>query len=122
MKYVIHAYEQMYSGLHGIEDYTFEEGDLKFIEETARELSFELMESYEFIVNDLHERAEFYSGTDDDEEAEEFQESLDAAYEENVGYTIYLLEDDLSDEEVLELLANDPETLVRDHCSIAIAM
>ena len=89
---LIHAYEQMYQGLHGMETYNI--GVYKDIEdaaEDARDCSFEVMESYNQIMNDLEEMAE------------ENETSIDEEMEDNVGYDIYRIKDEfiMSDSEMV---------------------
>ena len=65
MKYVIHAYEQSYGGLHGIEDWRAVESDCySDVEQEAIDMSIGVMESYEFIQEEITSKACFYCGCD----------------------------------------------------------
>ena len=61
MKYVIHAYEQSYGGLHGIENWRAVESNCySDIEQEAIDMSIGVMESYDFIQEQLTSKACFY--------------------------------------------------------------
>ena len=129
MKYVIHAYEQSYGGLHGIEDWraVYYE-NLSQVEQEATEMSINVMESYSFIQEDLDQQACFYAGCDmidayeTEEENEAFIMAREDAINENVAYTIWEVNEDceFSILEINRMLANDPDGFVNDFCTIIV--
>ena len=81
--YAIYAYENMYGGLHGINDYAVVEADsYEMAEKFAAELSGEVIEDY--VADELVEIAKD-EGMDEDE-FEEF-------YRQNMAYDIYTLDE-----------------------------
>ena len=125
MKYVIHAYEQSYGGLHGIEDWRAIESDCySDVEQEAIDMSIGVMESYEFIQEELTSRACFYCGCDvidvenGDVDEEEFDSALSEVTNENVAYEIWEVEEnsEFSILEINRMLANDPEGFVEEYC------
>ena len=74
MRYFIYACEDMYEGLHGIEDYRIEEDiDEGVAHEIGREMSYEVIQSY-----DLSD----YEDMDDEE------------IDEHLSWQIYLIDED----------------------------
>lgn len=125
-KYIVHAYEQSYGGLHGIETWFAIEGELLDVENRAAEESKELMLSYSFIEDDLLEKANFYSGYDsedilDEVQKEEWNFFLEDAIEENVAYSIWEVDIDNYDiAQINKMLAEDAESFVSEFCTIVI--
>lgn len=125
-KYIVHAYEQSYGGLHGIETWFAVEGELLDVENRAAEESKELMLSYSFIEDDLLEKANFYSGYDsedilDEVQKEEWNFFLEDVIEENVAYSIWEVDIDNYDiAQINKMLAEDPESFVSEFCTIVI--
>ena len=119
MKYVIRAYEQMYSGLHGIEAWcAVEASSLQRAEEDAIEMSYEVMDSYDFIEGELESLATFHC--ENPEDVDEFEERLEEARAENVGYSIWEVntEDDLRS--INKILAEDPEGYISEYCNLVV--
>ena len=107
--YLVHATEQMYHGLHGMEDAcVVEANDWKELTSMAEQMSIEVMESYEDITDTLlenaREEAEFM-GVDEYEESSEFENILNDQYNENVEYSIYQLSDDFTLDQYKEMLS-----------------
>ena len=88
MKYVIHAYEQSYGALHGIETcLAIEADEYSDVVDMACEASREVMGSYHFIEEALREQACFYCGVDEyDEEDEDLERAYEDAVEENIDF------------------------------------
>ena len=116
--YVIHVYEQIYGGLHGIEDWVVEDCvSEEDAADYAHELSCQLMESYDSVMAELRQavedeinfRIEYGQYTDNPEEMS--QDLLDEAMSENVAYDLYEICDDCeyTVEEINKLLVDDPE-------------
>ncbi len=107
-KYLIHAMEQNYHGLHGIKTYCIAEANNeRELYDDAEMASREVMESYGEIMEDIYEAA------DNDEEM------VETLIEENIEYYIYKIKDDVNktlrelDEEVWNL---GIETFIEEYC------
>ena len=104
--YMIHAMENMYHGLHGIEDVRILEAENKDeLESLGREMSIEVMKSYddvgETLLENARDEAEF---NEIDEDSAEFENILDEQYEENVEYYIYQLSNEFTVEQYESML------------------
>ena len=121
MKYVIHACEQSYGGLHGIETcLVVEADDYSDVVDTACEASRELMGSYCFIEEALREQACFYCGVDEyDEEDEDLERAYEDAVEENIDYSIWRVNEDCpyNRNEIDQMIADDLEGFVEEFCT-----
>ena len=121
MKYVIHAYEQSYSALHGIETCLAVEADkYSDVVDMACEASREVMGSYHFIEEALREQACFYCGVDEyDEEDEDLERAYEDAVEENIDYSIWRVNEDCpySRDEIDQMIANDLDGFVEEFCT-----
>lgn len=85
--YAIYAYENMYGGLHGINDYAVIEADsYEMAEKIATELSSDVIDSY---IDD----EEIREATGIDEDDEFFTDELDDFYAEEIAYDIYTLDE-----------------------------
>ena len=119
MMYVIRAYEQMYSGLHGIETWcVVEASSLQQVEEDAIGLSYEVMDSYGFIEGELESIATFHC--ENPEDVDEFEECLEEARAENVGYSIWEVIEEDSLKNIDKILAEDPEGYVSEKCNLVV--
>ena len=97
MKYAIHAYEDIYSGLHGMyNDFVIEVNDEKEAIAQAELASLDIMESYSSIMNILKENAS--ENCDNPDDLEEFYEMLDGAMEDNIAYEYRRVYDDARDD------------------------
>lgn len=106
--YMIHAMENLYHGLHGIEDVRILEAENKDeLESLGREMSLEVMESYgdigETLLETARDEAEF-NGVDEYEDTDEFENILNMEYEENVEYYIYQLSNEFTVEQYESML------------------
>ncbi len=121
MKYVIHAYEQSYGSLHGIETCLVVEADeYSDVVDMACEASREVMGSYHFIEEALREQACFYCGVDEyDEEDEDLERAYEDAVEENIDYSIWRVNEDCpySRDEIDQMIANDLDGFVEEFCT-----
>lgn len=125
MKYIIHAYEQSYGGLHGIEDWrAIESNCYSDVEQEAIDMSIGVMESYEFIQEEITSRACFYCGCDVSDvengnvDEEEFDSAISDVTYENVAYEIWEVKEDcdFSIIEIDHMLADDPDGFVENYC------
>ena len=97
MKYAIHAYEDIYSGLYGMyNDFVIEVNDEKEAIAQAELASLDIMESYSSIMNILKENAS--ENCDNPDDLEEFYEMLDGAMEDNIAYEYRRIYDDAPDD------------------------
>lgn len=119
-RYVIHAMEQSYCGLHGIESWLVEVlNSFDEAVEYAVETSYEVMDSYGFIEEYLEEQAKEWAEEEDCElYSDEYYEQLDWIRNDNINYHIYEVLPDcpMTCEEIERELANDPESFVEDWC------
>lgn len=125
MKYVIHAYEQSYGGLNGIEDWrAVESNRYSDVEQEAIDMSIRVMESYDFIQEELTSKACFYCECDlcDVENGDIDEDEFDSAFEdatcENIAYSIWKVNEDcdLSILEINHILADNPNDFVENYC------
>ena len=101
--YAIRAYDQIFDGLHGMEDQNIIEADnYEEAEDVATEMSYEVMDSYSEIQIHFENSAEDEGFEKDTEEWDNYIEDLRC---EDVAYDIYELKD-LSSED-LKVLAQE---------------
>lgn len=111
----IHAFENTYGGLHGIENHRIIEVDtLQQAESIAMDDSREVMDSYEDIMED------FYSEAEDEgleRDSEEFEEYIAECVNDNIGYQIWEVVDQYDTLEVMEEdFYNSRDEFVKEHC------
>ena len=102
-RYFIYAYDAMYSGLHGMYDYCFDECTLQSAEVSGYEMSYNVIESY----NDIYE-----SLYDEDSTDEEMNEAI----QEDIAYEVWELRDDAPSFEELEAMNLDPSSYIEEYC------
>ena len=102
-RYFIYAYEEFYSGLHGIYDYCFNECTLHQAEEQGREMSYEVIESYGYLLEEI-------CGEDATEE------EIDEAIQEDIAYEVWELRHDAPSFEELEAMNLDPQSYIEEFC------
>lgn len=96
MKVLLYACEQNFGGMHGIEDYCVSEysdgTDLdKIYREDIIPMSFEVMDSYSFIMEDIYEEALEWA----DEGTDEYYDVVDELMHQNVsGFVRVITNDD----------------------------
>lgn len=89
MKVAIHAYENIYGGLHGIENYAVVEvDDLEEAEAYGVEMSIDVINSYHNIIEEFYESAEA-DGLEIN--SPEWDEYIDECIESDIVYNIYPL-------------------------------
>ena len=85
MLFAIHAYEGIYQGLHGMEEYAVVDVDTEEqAEDIASEMSYEVMDSYYCIISAFEESASIYF----EEGSREWNDFIEQARDENVAYDI----------------------------------
>ena len=119
MWYVIHAFEEKYGGYHGIEDWTISIGTEEEAIEEARELSLEIMNSYDFIIDELEDDIEAF--TDENMSEDDIEELRYDIYNENIAYEIWKIKPDIIkgyDIDTLEKwLYDNPEDFIEKYCN-----
>ena len=117
MLYAIHAYENIYGGLHGIEEYEVIEAEtLKEADEYAYDLSCEVINSYADVMDNIIEDAESY----DYETDEEYDEFIEEAINEDIAFEIHpiSIETNKSLEELTNEYFNNPDDFIKEYCNI----
>ena len=116
MLFAIHAYEQMYSGLHGMDTYLItdaaSEGEAESI---AIQESYEIMDSY----SDIYESFEEVAESDGLEPySDEWDDYIEECKADNVGYEIYPITNITNEsiEELEEKFYNETETFIKKYC------
>lgn len=111
--YVIHSFDEIYGGLHGMEDWSMEEYQSeKEAIETAIEMSYDVIDSYSDITEILHERAEDLLSYDIEEgriiseqqRETAFNNYYDECVKEDISYEIVKLDFSHSLEEYEKML------------------
>lgn len=111
--YVIHSFDEIYGGLHGMEDWSMEEYQSeKEAIETAIEMSYDVIDSYSDITEILHERAEDLLSYDIEEgriiseqqKETTFNNYYDECVKEDISYEIVKLDFSHSLEEYEKML------------------
>ena len=124
MFYVIHAFENKYGGYHGIEDWTIESGRTEEkANEIARELSFGVMESYSFIIDELENDVESF--IDEEMNEDDIEQLRYDIYNDNIAYEIWKIRSDVYDnfsksdcciDDFINELHQDPEGFIEKYC------
>lgn len=111
--YLIHAYEDLYDGDNGMEDWDIIEGTPEEVVAHATEMSYDIIESYSCITKILKEQAgEYISYDEEDEELseEEYDRRFENYYSEcimdDIAYTIYALNNSNSLEQYLNYISS----------------
>lgn len=113
--YVIHAFDEFFGGLHGMEEWSMEEcQNEKEAVETAIEMSYDVIDSYGDITEILHERAEDLLSYDIEEgriiselqREQAFNSYYEDCVKEDVSYYVVKLNPSHSLEEYEKMLAD----------------
>lgn len=102
-RWMIYAYEGLYGGLHGCYLIEFIKGTYQEAEDLGRELSYEVMDSYSDIDEELWS---------DCETEEEYYQARD----ENVEFEIHELRDDAPSARKLHEMNHAPEWYIEEYC------
>lgn len=112
--YVIHAFDDMYGGLHGIESYSVIEAEsLQEAEEYAFECSCDIIDNY--VTNKFYEEA----AEEGIEDEEELQEYVDNCIQEDIAYTVSMITKETTEslEELNDKINQDPEGFIEEYCN-----
>ena len=115
--YAIYAYENMYGGLHGINDYAVVEADsYEMAEKFAAELSSDVIDSY----LDDEEIREAAGIDEDDVFFTDEDDKLDDFYAEDIAYDIYTLDeskirDEISLNSYADKFRDDPHEFIEKY-------
>lgn len=119
MLYVIHAFEEKCGGYHGIEDWTISAGAEEEAIEEAKELSLDVMSSYNFIIDELENDIETF--TNEDMNEDDIEELRYDIYNENIAYEIWKIKSDIIKEYDIDTLEkwlyDDPEDFIEKYCN-----
>lgn len=112
--YVIHAYDDLFQGARGLENWAIEEGDSFQMADIAADMSREIIESSEDISGVLKDRAHDYLSYDIEENnlTEIERDSLFESYyftciEEDILFTVIRLSNEHTLQEYINLLKNE---------------
>ena len=114
--YLIYACEEMYNGLHGMNNVTITESDdLKSVLWEAEEMSREVMDSYneiaETLLDNAREQAESLGIYDESDP--EFENILEQEYDDNICYYIYELNNEYTEDQYNDMLEElDAEEII----------
>ena len=113
--YVVRAYEQIYSGMHGMEDwFVTDADDLDEVEMEAREASFDVIDTYNEIYESFESDAELNSLEEGTEEWEAF---IEESRLEDMAYDIWeVTTNKYTIDEIGKILARDPDGFVDEYC------
>ena len=120
MRYICFVDEMCFQGMHGINEWSIEDYDNeKDLQMDLRNRSIELMNSYSCVAEILNEDLQSYIDEAEKPMTEdEIADLEDEIYLENVDYNYWELneeavkEDGASDEDLEEMLYNDPESFL----------
>lgn len=101
-RFAVYAAEQKYGGLHGMCTYeVIEAKNKKEAEEYAYELSYDIMESYGNIMEEIEEEAKYYMSMEDSEEDSADYNDIFWSYvseirDENVEYVVRKIDEEIA--------------------------
>ena len=112
--WAIYASEQIFNGLHGMEDYAIYEGSEKDANKVGQEMSQEIMEEYPEIQEELN--ALFLEACDEDDidvNSEKAKEIKEEIWADNISYVCIELDKskipiDISEHELERMYFNRP--------------
>lgn len=122
-RYVVYACEQMYGGLHGMNEvFVTEACSEADVNEIALDASYDVMGSYSAIYEDLeNEIAEIAESEHiDEDDVDTLDELRDQVYAENVDYAYHLINEDVAGiftTKQLDKMASDNyESFIETYC------
>ena len=112
-RYLVHAYEGWYGGMHGIEEWFISEGTRQEAFQDGCDASYDLMENHE-VISSFYDEAR--SETDDKDDIEDYVAEM---VDENVAVDLYLIREDTGHTtRELEFLLDDlgGEDFIQKYC------
>lgn len=127
--YLYYAADQMYQGLHGMESFgIIDEPNLESAFEEARIASREIITDYDIIIDELKQEAwesvdaESYAADGEAVPEEAYAQALEDAICEDMYYQVWrikpLITQEMSYEELEELVREDFETFTEEYCEL----
>lgn len=127
--FLFYAADQMYQGLYGMESFgIIDEPDLESAFEEARAISREIITTYNNIIDELSEAAwesvdaESYAADGEAVPEEAYAQALEDAICEDMYYQVWrikpLITQEMSYEELEELVREDFETFTEEYCEL----
>ena len=115
--YAIHAFENAFGGLHGIEDYAvIEAQDEKEVYNIATEMSSQVIDEFEGTIMEAEGWEEDAINEGLEENTDEFWDYIDELRSEDIAYSIYKLrETNESLESLNEQILSDPEEFLEKY-------
>lgn len=121
MLFAIHAFEQRYGGLYGIEDYAvIEEDSYDEAVNYAREMSIDVISKY--LYDEFEEEAEEdfnWYNNEDEYDKFDFDDYVFSHMEEDIDYEIWQVKDDTgySLDALSNMFYNNPDEFVKNYCN-----
>lgn len=106
MRVYIYACDNIYGGLHGMEDYgVFEVANMHEADDIGEEMSRGVLDSYGQIMDSIEEDCAYYAGLDGFEEgSDEWEKTMDQLILDDLNWFVCEIDEDLangmSDEEL----------------------
>lgn len=120
MLYVIHAFDDLYGGFHGLEDWSIWDCENETeAESIARENSIDIINGFNCIYEELE--AEIGDNISDDMSEDDIEQLRLDVYEEDIAYNLWEIDEDIVKEydiDTLETMLNDyPEDFIEKYCN-----
>lgn len=115
--YAIHAFENVFGGLHGVEDYAVVEvQDEKEVYNIATEMSYQVIDGFEGMIMEAEGWEEDAINEGLEENTDEFWDYIAELRSEDIAYSIYKLKETNESLEALnEQLLSDPEEFLEKY-------
>ena len=113
--FAIKAYENEYSGMHGMEEFfVIEAKDINEARQEAHEASLEVINNYSCILDILEEEADNLYERD----TEDWNSYFEQLQDEDTAYEIYEIVNETNNslEHLNELFCNDPDEFINKYC------
>lgn len=110
----IYAYEGMYGGLHGMNAHAVVEVDsIKEARELACDMSRDVMEDYDEIMDEFYASAE---GAGIEEDTYQFYDYIVDCINDNIDYNIWEVDRPYDLEQMEKDFYNDMDDFIKNHC------
>lgn len=115
MLYLIHAFEGIFQGLHGIEEWDIVDcASEEEAYEIMEQMSYELMDQYNDVMHELEAVIEY--DTTDDMDQSDIDQLTEEVYAENVGGEIWKIDPNKITDFLMEKCKRDPDEFVHKYC------